>query len=71
MNIIEILIIESNTFSWYSKHIGEKIFVFENKIEQIPGKFVYQHIDSDGIIECEHGLTVVEQREKKFNRLKI
>lgn len=68
--MIDLLIIDSFHFSWYRKYIGKKLKVYKEKVEQFPGKMVYQHVDSDGIIDSKHGLTIIQQRSKKIERLK-
>jgi hypothetical protein len=68
-DIIELLIIDSDDYSWYKKYINQNLRVYANKIEHYDNVFVYQHVDSAGVIKPEHGLTKEKQRTKKMNRI--
>ena len=69
MEIIEILIIESNQFSWYKKHIGEKLLVNKEKTEDFHGKPMYIQSETENLVYVDHALTVVQQRDKKMKRI--
>lgn len=74
--IIELLVINSNLFSWYYKLKGKRVSVYEDKIEQFPGGAkMYEYVtpigsDQEGyVIDPKHGLTIIDQREKKLTKI--
>ena len=67
--IIELLIIDSDDYSWYKKYINKKLIVYAKKIKHYDNVEVYQHVESDGVIKPNHGLIKEQQRSKKMNRI--
>jgi len=70
-NTINVLITDSDAFSWYKKRVGEKIEVFENKISRHGLEVYHVFDDDDAFIMTKHCKTKEQQRSKKYRRLSI
>lgn len=54
---------------WYSQYIGKKFNVYEDLVYTSINELNYLCVDESKVICIDDCLTVVEQREKKLNRV--